>query len=58
MKRTGYCLYAGNSQGGTIAELVSPNDPVLEGAYTDYIVEDAFDSAFLFSQFDDEQCRN
>ncbi len=58
IKRSGYCLYSGNSQGGSIAELVTPNDPVIEGMYTDYVVDEAFGYDFLFSHFDSNECEN
>ena len=52
----GYCLYAGNSQGGIISELLIPNDSVIEGWYTDYIVEGAFEFQFPYSHFDPLEC--
>lgn len=55
-KRKGYCLYAGNSQGGDVFELDSPNDSVIEGEYTDYIVSDSFAFEFPYSHFDESEC--
>ena len=54
--RKGYCLYAGNSQGGKLVELESPNDSVIEGEYTDYMVSDSFAYEFSYSHFDDSEC--
>ena len=35
------CLYAGSSQGGPLFEVVDgPNDPVIEGEYSEYEVAD------------------
>eukprot|EP00731_Ephydatia_muelleri_P017034 Em0010g132a len=47
----GMCLYVGNRQAGPIYEVESPNDPVIEGAYTDYIMNDAFATDFAYSRF-------
>lgn len=55
-QRGGYCLYAGNRQGGAISELLSPNDSVIEGWYTDYIVSGAFGFEFDYSHFDPQEC--
>ena len=51
-----YCLYAGNRQGGTIQEVEDPNDSVIEGIYTDYIMNDEFTTDFKFSHFDESIC--
>ena len=45
------CLYVGNRQAGTIGEVVSPNDPVIEGSYTSYRVDNAFDNTYEFAVF-------
>ena len=50
------CLYAGNRQGGKIAEVESPNDPVIQGEYKDYKVSDAFATDFAYAQFDQSVC--
>ena len=51
------CLYAGNHQGGPIYEVDDPNDPVIAGEYTDYIVSAPFnETGYLFGLFDDLQC--
>ena len=51
-----YCLYAGNRQGGTIQEVEDPNDSVIEGIYTDYIMNGEFTTDFKFSHFDESIC--
>ncbi len=50
------CLYAGNRQGGSVYEFESPNDPVIQGTYMDYLVSDAFATSFRFSRFEDSMC--
>lgn len=50
------CLYVGNRQGGPIREVDSPNDPVIEGHYTDYIVTGAFQTMFKYSVFNSTYC--
>ncbi len=52
-----YCLYGGNRQGGGIFEIESPNDPVIQGRYRDYIVEGKFGVEFFYSLFDSSECR-
>ena len=50
-RTAGYCLYAGNRQSGPtmdIPEDESPNDSVIEGEYTDYIVSGEFANDCLF----------
>ena len=47
----GVCLYAGNRQAGPIYEVESPNDPVIEGSYTNYIMSDAFATDFAYTRF-------
>ena len=49
----GTCFYSGNIQGGTLLEIPDPafNDPVIEGAHTDYIVDGLFQNSFKYSQF-------
>lgn len=50
------CFYAGNQQGGPIREVEEPNESVIEGDYTDYRVESAFNTQFRFSRFSDQMC--
>ena len=45
------CIYAGNSQGGTLGEFRDDNDPVIEGHYSEYVVADLFATQFKYSQF-------
>ena len=52
------CLYVGNSQGGPIDEVESPNDSVIEGDYTEYEVGSLFATAFRFGQFIETECIN
>lgn len=50
------CLYVGNRQGGPIREVDFPNDPVIEGHYTDYIVTGGFQTMFKYSVFNSTYC--
>ena len=50
------CIYVGNSQAGPIAEVVTPNDSVIEGEYTDYEVTSMFDTGFTYSHFETDRC--
>ena len=50
------CLYVRNGQGGPIDELDDPNNPVLQGEYTDYIVDDLFSMDFALAHFDTSRC--
>ena len=46
------CIYVGDRQGAEGAKLHGgPNEPVIEGVYTDYITDGPFDTNFMFSQF-------
>ncbi len=56
--RREYCLYAGNQQAGSVYEVVSPNDPVIEGTYKDYLVDTAYGIDFAFAQFDEGRCNS
>ena len=38
------CLYVRNNQAGPIAEVVSPNNPVIWGSYEQYQVSNGFNS--------------
>ena len=44
------CLYAGNSNGGSIREVCS-SDSVIEGTASSYVVEDLFNTDFEFSKY-------
>ena len=52
------CLYVGDSQASPLGGNLKPNDGVLEGDYTDYIVAGAFTEAgnFKFGLFDARRC--
>ena len=52
------CLYAGNAQGGPGYEVEDPNDSIIEGDYSDYIIPsgDLFETEFKYVQFDEERC--
>jgi len=50
------CLYVGNGQGGPTEEVDNPNDPVLQGEYTDFIVNDIFGMEFKYTHFDSSRC--
>ena len=51
------CLFAGNFQGGSLRELRgSPNDPVIQGFYTDYIVDGLFQPIYAYSRFNSSTC--
>ena len=46
------CLYAGNSNGGPVAE-VKGSGSVIEGRYSNYEVDGLFDTDFQFSKYND-----
>ena len=54
----GPCLYVGNAQGGPSSEVKDPNDSVIEGDYTDYLIPsgEMFETEYKFAQFDEERC--
>ena len=52
----GPCLYVGDSQSFSIYEVKEPNDPVIEGIYTDYIVTEGFVDNFRFGLFEENRC--
>ncbi len=62
--RREYCLYAGNQQAGPVYEVVSPNDPVIEGVSENYYTETAYGTEFgegipgipSFDQFQESRC--
>ena len=51
--RPGPCLYAGNAQAGWSGEVDALRDPVIQGRYRDYIVDDLFESDFTYNKFDE-----
>jgi hypothetical protein len=54
----GPCLYVGSGQASSIHEVEDPNDGVIQGVYTDYIVSDGFEDNFKFSVFENDRCGN
>ncbi|XP_065918054.1 uncharacterized protein [Dysidea avara] len=50
------CVYAGNRNGGPVAEFDDPNDSVIEGRYTDYETSGLFSTQFTYSRFDNSRC--
>ena len=48
------CLYAGNSQGGPINEVIEEglNDSLLEGDYTEYQMDSSFDTEYVYGHFE------
>lgn len=56
--RNEICFYAGNIQGGRLAEITDENfnDPVIEGSYEEYIVGGLFEHNFAYSQFSADMC--
>lgn len=56
--RNEVCFYAGNIQGGELAEITdrSVNDPVIEGSYREYIVSGLFEHDYAYSQFSNSVC--
>lgn len=52
----GPCLYVGDSQSSPIYEIDNPNDGVIEGFYTDYIVSGGFVDDFIYGLFDNAIC--
>ena len=56
--RNEVCFYAGNIQGGRLAEITDDkfNAPVIEGSYKDYIVNGLFEHDFAYSQFSADMC--
>ena len=57
--REEYCLYSGNGQAGPLddADAVGgPNDPVIEGEYFRYKVDNDFATEFEFAHFNETMC--
>ena len=52
---TGPCFYTGNSQGEKSVEY-GDHESVIMGKFTDYIVDGLFETKFIYSQFDEDQC--
>lgn len=53
----GPCLYVGNRQAGPIYEVKDPNDPIIEGRYSDYLVQDLFsEEEYKYTLFKEDNC--
>lgn len=50
------CLYAGDGQGGSIFDPVTPNDPVIAGTFRDYEVSSLFGSDFVYNKLEERDC--
>ena len=50
------CLYAGNSQGGSVIEVDEPNDPVIEGSFKEYQMNGLFETDYVYAQFEEDRC--
>lgn len=50
------CVYAGNRNGGPVAEFDDPNDSVIEGNYIQYEVDSLFSTEFVYDRFDTSRC--
>ena len=50
------CLYAGDTQGGLVYEVESPNDSLIEGSYKEYIISSIFGRDFKFNRFEHSHC--
>ena len=50
------CLYVGSSQAGQSGHVIEASDSVIEGRYTDYIVDSVFSPSFRFAQTDGNNC--
>ncbi len=57
-ERRMYCLYAGDGHAGSVYEVPAgpANGPVIEGTYTDYIVQGQFETEFDYSHFKSDMC--
>ena len=49
------CYYVGNSQGGPERSR-DPMNSVIEGSYSQYIVDGLFDTEFEYERFDENAC--
>ncbi len=52
------CLYAGNIQGGRLGDIddASVSDSVVEGRYSQYVVDGLFDYDFDYFHFNADSC--
>ena len=52
------CLYVGNRQAGPIYEIRAPNDSIIEGHYSEYLVPDIFsEEQFIYGLFEEDNCQ-
>ena len=53
------CYFVGNGQAGRLVEVSppDPNDRVIEGKYSDYIVGSLFATDYTYSHFNDSMCQ-
>ena len=54
------CYFVSNGQGGKLSkeEISDPNDSVIEGRYTDYIVESTFATDYKYTHFNETKCNS
>ena len=52
------CYFVGSGEGGALYEVSAPdpNDPVIEGQYTDYIVKSLFATSYRYNHFNNSLC--
>ena len=50
------CFFAGNRQGGSVYEVLEPNDSVIEGDYEEYIVGGPFETGYTYGRFVEGVC--
>ena len=52
------CYFVGSGQAGRLAEVSAPdpNDSVIEGGYSDYIVESLFATNYTYNHFQENRC--
>ena len=50
------CYFVGSGQAGPLAEVSEPNDSVIEGVYSDYIIESLFATSYTYSHFLEGRC--
>ena len=50
------CYFVGSWQAGPLVEVSEPNDSVIEGVYSDYIIESLFATSYTYSHFLEGRC--
>ena len=43
------CYFVGSGQAGLLVEVSEPNDSVIEGVYSDYIIESLFATSYTYT---------